>query len=264
MREGRAPLAVRRRAAQGELALPASACIEALVLLTVDPDVEVRTLALRTLEHWDPHELSEVLADPATPRRVLDFVAESPVLSRDDLLDAVYRNPALAGYPDESSSPSHAAPALPAAVEVPAAARADAGSNSASQRIARMTVSERIHAALTGGTDERMLLIRDANKAVARAALMSPKVTERELEAFASMTNIAEEVLRALAARRAFTRHYAVVRSLANNPRMPIDGALPLLARLNERDLRTLAVNHNVGDPVRHAAAQLAQARQRS
>ncbi|HEY6292876.1 MAG TPA: hypothetical protein VI455_15105 [Terriglobia bacterium] len=127
-----------------------------------------------------------------------------------------------------------------------------------------MTVSQKIRTALVGGADERLILIRDSNKAVSRAVLMSPKLNDRELETYASMKNVAEEVLRVLATKRAFVRHYQVVRGLANNPRTPIDCALPLLARLNDRDLRGLSVNRNVADAVRQAAGRMCNVRRGS
>lgn len=255
------PLAVRRRAARGELSLSPGESIATLAQLTSDPDVEIRTLAQRTLEGWDRRELSSLLSDPATPPSVLNLVLELPGLSRDDLLDAVFRNLGLAGHERDMSQSPVAPPATQTRATALATASTGGGGGSASQRVEHMTVSERIRAALMGGPDERAILIRDPNRAVAKAALMSPKLSEQEAEAFASMTNVSEDVLRAIAGKRAFTRSYAVVRSLANNPRVPIDAALPLLARLNQRDLRALSVNHNVADVVRHAAAKLLQSR---
>ena len=64
------------------------------------------------------------------------------------------------------------------------------------EKINAMLPSEKIKAALTGNMEERLLLIRDSNKLVARAVLGSPKLTDQEIENFASMKNVTEEVLR--------------------------------------------------------------------
>ncbi len=45
-----------------------------------------------------------------------------------------------------------------------------------------------------------------------------------------------------------------MLRALANNPKTPLDVALPLLAHLMVKDLRALAVNKNVNETVRKVA----------
>jgi len=125
------------------------------------------------------------------------------------------------------------------------------------QKVARLSVSERVQLALKGTKDERMILIRDPNKVVYRAVLQSPKVTDSEIESFASMKNIAEEALRIMASNRKFIKNYAVVRGLVNNPRTPIDVSLPLLNRFTEQDLKFLTKNRNVPETLRSLALKL-------
>ena len=125
------------------------------------------------------------------------------------------------------------------------------------QRINRMTAAEKIKAALTGNQEERLILIRDSNKIVARAVLQSPKLSDTEIENIASMKNVTEEVLRLIAINRKFMKSYSVIRSLLNNPRTPIDVGLPILNRLNERDLKGLMINKNVADVVRGMAQKM-------
>ena len=122
------------------------------------------------------------------------------------------------------------------------------------QRIAAMKVGDRIKVALLGTRDERFILIRDSNKIVAMAVLESPKVGESEMETFAAMKNIQEEVLRTLARNRRFMKHYAVVRALVNNPRTPVDVAMPLLSHLMVLDLQHLSRNKNISDTLRKLA----------
>ena len=125
------------------------------------------------------------------------------------------------------------------------------------QRIARMTVGERVQLAMKGTKDERFILIRDGSKVVSAAVLESPKLTDSEVETFASMKNVQESVLRGIAAKRKFMKLYPVIRSLVNNPRTPIDIALPLLNHLLLMDLRSLSINKNVGDLLRKMALKL-------
>jgi hypothetical protein len=125
------------------------------------------------------------------------------------------------------------------------------------QKIGRMRVGERIKLAMRGNREERMVLIRDRSKLVSLAVLESPKVTDVEMESFASMKNIQETVLRAISTKRNYIKNYGVLRALANNPKTPIDVTLPLLAYLLVKDVRSLAINKNVNETVRKMAMKL-------
>jgi hypothetical protein len=125
------------------------------------------------------------------------------------------------------------------------------------QRIGRMRVGERIKLAVRGNREERMVLIRDRSRLVSLAVLESPKVSETEMEGFASMKNIQESVLRAIATKRKYIKLYPVLKALATNPKTPLDVGLPLLSHLLVKDLRGLAMNKNVNDAVRKLAVKL-------
>jgi hypothetical protein len=125
------------------------------------------------------------------------------------------------------------------------------------QRLSRLTVVERIHMALKGAREERIVLIRDPNKIVQRAVLQSPRLTEPEVESFASMTTLSPEALRSIAANRAFVKNYTVVRNLTSNPKTPLEVSLHLLQRLTPKDLKLLASNRNIPDTLRSSAQKL-------
>ncbi len=125
------------------------------------------------------------------------------------------------------------------------------------QRISKMSVSERVQLAIKGNREERYILIRDASKVVSSAVLESPKVTEQEVEVFAAMKNVQEAVLRGIANKRKYIKIYAVVRTLANNPRCPLDVQLPLVKNLLNMDLRALSMNKNVNDTIRRVATKM-------
>jgi hypothetical protein len=122
------------------------------------------------------------------------------------------------------------------------------------EKINRMTVVEKIRAALTGNMETRSLLIRDSNKMISRAVLLSPKISDTEAESYAAAKNVSEEVLRLIAANRKFVKTYVVMRALVNNPRAPIDVTMPLVARINDRDLKGLSLNRNVPEVIRTLA----------
>jgi hypothetical protein len=122
-----------------------------------------------------------------------------------------------------------------------------------------MSVVEKVKAALMGTQEERMILVRDNNKLVARAVVQSPKISEHEIETFATMKDLSEEVLRLIAQNRKFRKLYAVIRALVNNPRTPIDVGLHLVPHINDRDLKWLVLNRNVSDVIRHSAERIIQ-----
>jgi len=129
------------------------------------------------------------------------------------------------------------------------------------QQIARMTVSQRVQFAIKGGSDARRTLIRDGSKVVQRAVLQSPRLTEQEVESFASMANLTDEILRLIAGNRVFRKNYVVVRNLMNNPKTPLDVTLHMLPLLNPVDLKKLSMNKNVPDTLRTTAAKLVRTR---
>jgi hypothetical protein len=125
------------------------------------------------------------------------------------------------------------------------------------QKIARMTVGERVQLAMKGSRDERFILIRDGARVVSNAVLESPKLTDTEIEMFASMKNVSDTVLRGISAKRKFMKNYAVKRLLTANPRCPIDVSLPLAKELLVMDLKNLSMNRNVPDTVRRFSWKL-------
>jgi hypothetical protein len=129
------------------------------------------------------------------------------------------------------------------------------------QRIARMTVSERVQTALKGNREERVILIRDANRLVASAVLDSPKLTDSEVEAIALMKNVSEEVLRVVGTKRDFAKNYAVIHNLVKNARTPIGTTLGLVNRILTSDLRALARNKNIPEVLRKTAQRQVQIR---
>ena len=79
-------------------------------------------------------------------------------------------------------------------------------------------------------------------------------LTETEVENFARMQNVSDEVLRIIGTSRVWTKNYAVVSSLVKNPRTPTSVSLTMVSRLAERDVKMLTVNRNVPESVRLAA----------
>ena len=100
----------------------------------------------------------------------------------------------------------------------------------------------------------RATLVRDPNKLVARAVLSSPKLTDTEIEAFAKMQNVSEDVLRVIGTTRAWVKNYNVALALVRNAKCPVALSMTLLPRLVERDVKFVSQDRNVPEPLRIAA----------
>lgn len=123
-------------------------------------------------------------------------------------------------------------------------------------RLAQMTVSQKIRAATLGTAAERYILVRDANKLIASAAVKSPLMRADEAARISASRAVAEDVLRTIALNREFTRDYQVKLNLVGNPRTPLTFAARLVPLLRENDLRSLAKSKNVPGAIQTAVRQ--------
>jgi len=166
----------------------------------------------------------------------------------------VENEPKAAAAAASSAAPSAQAPSHPDAKPVfhkKLVNPQDEKRGSVLQKIARLDVKGRIQLAMKGSKEERSILVRDGTKIVALAVLDSPKISDGEVEKFASQKNVLEAVLRAIPMKRRFVKNYAVVRNLVFNPRTPLDVGLGLMKNLLIADLRNLSGNKEVSETVR-------------
>ncbi len=200
---------------------------------------------------------------------MLEFAARNLISERKELAAALRRNTALPNHLREllEGGSAEAVPGqdaeqspLPDTHGEPSAQR-DSDRETLLQKINRMSVPQKVNAALMGSQEERSILVHDSNKTVSRAVLQSPKLSDQEIESIAAMKNVSDEILRLMAMNRKFMRSYAVVLHLVNNPRAPISVGLPLVNRLNDRDLKELSRNKNVAEVLRSTALKLVKQR---
>ena len=122
------------------------------------------------------------------------------------------------------------------------------------QRLAEMTMSQKIRRATVGTREELMLLVRDHNKTIAAAAIRSPKMQESEVALVSRNRNISDEVLRVIGNTPEWLKSYAVKKNLCENPKTPVTIAQRLVQHLRENDLRAIAKSKNVTGPIKDAA----------
>jgi hypothetical protein len=157
--------------------------------------------------------------------------------------------------PDPSATPTPAA--APRKAVAPKKPPTGPIRENALQKINRLDVKGRIQLALKGNKEERSLLIRDGTKVVALAVLEAPKLSDGEVEKFASQKNVLESVLRQIPLKRRFMKNYKVVRNLVSNPRTPLDLGLGLMKHLLIADLKNISSNKEVSETVRKLALKM-------
>lgn len=204
---------------------------------------------------------TRLLAAPVIVERLFENPRLSPEIRRraDEFLEEFFlkqeRERDAAGETEEPVEvevvPAAPAPVAAAAVEVDEAGLTEAAKKSLFARVATMSVVQRIRLAYRGNKEERMFLVQDRNRLVSAAVLKSPKTRDGDAETIANMKSVSEDVLRGIALRRDWMRHYGIMRNIVKNPRSPIDVTLALVIRLSAKDQKTLAGDRNVPDAVR-------------
>jgi len=238
---------VRLQAAQGALAPRAHEQLAILVLLLEDRDAEIRETADATLNRIPVEALQAFLARSDAPLDLREFFgdrgifpAEMPPIEFDADDALIDTDPsALSGDGEE-----------------------DDERQSGVQALAMMTFPDRLKAAMKGTREIRAILIRDPNKLIASSVLSSPKVSVPEVESFARMQNVSEDVLRIIAGNRAWLKSYGVVLALTKNPKTPLAMSMNLMNRLTTKDLQRLSVDRNVAEALRISARKKCVANQ--
>ena len=240
-RRGEVAKDVRLLAARGALAPRAHEQIGLLAMLTDDADPEVRGTAEATLAQIPNPSLAAFLGRSDVPDQLREFFrgrgiepdATTASATDDPLIDA---------------NTSEGDPETQAAGE---AAEGEADRSGAAQRLSLLNVADKMKAAMKGTKEERAILVRDPNKLVYVAVLSSPKLTEAEVEQFAKMANVSEEVLRIIGMNRAWIKNYGVIAALTRNPKTPLAVSMKFVQRLTERDLKMAALDRNLQEPLK-------------
>jgi hypothetical protein len=127
------------------------------------------------------------------------------------------------------------------------------------QRIMKMSVSERIKLATLGNKEARTVLLRDSNKLVCLAAVTSPRLTDAEVVALSSNRTLHEEVMRYISTNREWLKMYQVKVNLVNNPKLNPGAGLRFLQFLHEPELKAVARNKNISAVLQTAARRALQ-----
>ena len=237
---------MRLLAARGLLPRPAQEQVALLIVLVDDPDPEIAGHARATMNRLPREALADFLTGDA-PAELRAF------------LDARGAEPA-----DAARSGASASPGPPS--EDCAAASGDATGDAEAEQteeekdsrlVSTLPIAERLKLATKGTREQRSQLIRDSNRIVATAVLTSPKLTESEVEAFAKMGNVSEDVLRIIGTNRGWLKNYGIVLAVTKNPKTPPAISLQLMHRLTQKDIKMLTTDRNVPEALRLGARRV-------
>ncbi len=130
------------------------------------------------------------------------------------------------------------------------------------KKVAAMSISQKVRAALLGNTEVRMLLVRDTRRLVFMSVLKSPRLNEKEIIFYARSRNLNEEIIRSIAFSRDWTKNYAVRAALVSNPKCPPNQAATFLRTLTTRDIKHLSQSKDVPGFIARSAKNLLQQRE--
>ena len=250
-RRGEVAKDVRLLAARGALAPRALEQIALLALLTEDADAEVRGTAEATLAVIPNDSVAAFLGRSDVPEPLRDFFRGrgiEPNMQEASVAD----DPLIDAEPERGETTDGAA-------EAEGQGDSEAARQGAAERLAQLNVAERLKCAMKGTKEERAVLIRDPNKLVSVSVLSSPKLSESEVESFSKMANVSEEVLRIIGMSRGWTKNYGVVVGLTKNPKTPLAISMKFVQRLNDRDLKMIALDRNLQEPLKLAVRKRLQ-----
>ena len=236
---------VRLMAAQGALAPRTLEQLGLLMLLSSDHDAEIKATAETTLQNLPQRAIADFIARADTPTELREFFvkrgiapSDTPAPDEPEILSDIDET-GLGIEPEQEQKQA-----------------------TFQERLATMTVPEKVKCATKGTREIRSVLIRDPNRMVASAVLSCPKVNDAEVEAFAKMGNVSEEILRTIEMSRAWTKSYTVVLALVKNSKTPVAITMNLMQRLNPADVKKLSTDRNVPEALRQAARKKAVANQ--
>jgi hypothetical protein len=219
----------------------------------------------KILEHpaLSPEVVVALLRHPATPGAGMARLAEKATeellqvllgnldrLNRwVEALEALLRNPAVPEIKQET---------IKRQIAMAKKRDAEGSKKGLLLRVKELPVGQKLALAKKGNKDVRMILIKDSNEMVALEVAGSPRITDGEILAIATMRDVSDKVLRYIANNRKYRQNRQILLALINNPRTPVGISLGLgIQQLADRELDELAKNRNVPGAISRAAKQI-------
>lgn len=217
-------------------------CLELLEDLRTNPNAT--QVVLRRVREFEEEFIQKMIE---TPEQELEPIEAGPTL--EPQLGQLKAIDATIPQEDELS--------LPEAEDRLMEIEAEDEAHSAFTRILMLNTHGKIMLALKGTKEDRAILVNSRNRMVQRAVIASPKLSDIEVERFATSRSIGDEVIRLIATNNRWLRKYPIVLALAQNPKTPVRIAMQLISRLNIRDIGRVSKDRNANPVVRRHAEKI-------
>ncbi|HET9626134.1 MAG TPA: hypothetical protein VFP84_32455 [Kofleriaceae bacterium] len=120
-----------------------------------------------------------------------------------------------------------------------------------------LTLGERKALARTHDREQILLLLRDPHPAVIEILLNNPHITQVDVVRVASARPAVPASLALIAAHPKWSVQHAIKRALVLNPATPLADAIRIATTLRGQELRELAADHSLPEPLRTHAAEV-------
>jgi hypothetical protein len=120
-----------------------------------------------------------------------------------------------------------------------------------------LTLGERKSLARTHDREQILLMLRDPHPDVVAILLDNPHITESDVVRIASARPAVPASLSRLAAHARWSVRHAIKRALVLNPSTPLADAIRIATTLRSQELRELAADHSLPEPLRTHAADV-------
>lgn len=252
---------------------------EMLILNATTPDADVARIAkscsqriaeiigqnqLRILRHEDI--IRQLTLNPNASPALIDSVCDFAVRSGVELPDVPQMKEARIRIlgPEEAAKPVEPTETAEALIEEfkeltqeNAPPMEEGKRLNLTQRVMKMSISQKIKLALMGNKEARSILVRDSNKLVCTAVIRSPRITDGEVMIIAQNKAANDDVLRIIYQSREWTKSYNMKLALVKNPKVPAQVSMKFLATLRESEVKDLARNKNVPSTIQVMAKKM-------
>ncbi len=99
-----------------------------------------------------------------------------------------------------------------------------------------------------------MRIIRGSNRSLHRTVLQNPRIQLDEVTAFAKMTSVSPDLLKAISERSEWSGRPEIALALVRNPKTPVPLAIRMLGHISPNELRRLAKGSSLRTPILSAA----------
>ncbi|HET7501424.1 MAG TPA: hypothetical protein VFK02_10490 [Kofleriaceae bacterium] len=120
-----------------------------------------------------------------------------------------------------------------------------------------LTLGERKSLARTHDREQILLMLRDPHPAVVAILLDNPHITEADVVRISTARPAVPASLAAVAAHPRWSVRHGVKRALVLNPSTPLADAIRIATTLRAQELRELAADHSLPEPLRVHAAEV-------